>query len=82
MVNPESPDPAWDFDPSIWKVPANLLITVPEHSASASNQERAARQARNVGYPIWKPARVSASVLQKTVSVVIFFIFGSPQDAS
>jgi hypothetical protein len=72
MVNPESPDPAWDFDPSIWKVPANLLITVPEHSASASNQERATRQARNVGYPIWKSARVSASVLQKIVSVVIF----------
>ncbi|KIM72513.1 hypothetical protein PILCRDRAFT_16065 [Piloderma croceum F 1598] len=72
MVNPESPDPAWDFDPSMWKIPANLLITVPEHDASASNQERASREARNVGYPIWKAALASASVLQKIVSAVIY----------
>jgi C4-type Zn-finger protein len=76
MVNPESPDPAWDFDPSVWKIPANLLITVPEHNASASNQERAARgaKARNVGYLIWKSILASASVLQKIASIAVFLI--------
>jgi hypothetical protein len=72
MVNPESPDPTWDFDPSIWKIPANLLITVPEHDTSASNQERATQKARNVGYLIWKSGHASASVLQNIFLAVIY----------
>jgi hypothetical protein len=45
---------------------------VPEHSASASKQERAARKTRNIGYSIWKSAYASALLLQMIVSVVIF----------
>ena len=30
MMGIEELDPSWSFDPTIWSVPENLLITVPE----------------------------------------------------
>ena len=50
MVAAESPDPGWNFDPNVWKVPENYIITVPGNP-EASPKVKTRREPEL--FPIW-----------------------------
>jgi len=74
MVGIEAPDPSWSFDPTIWSVPENLLITVPEDKNLSMSQSDKTPSQNFELVQIWNFAFQIGTTLNRTMAGVQKFV--------
>ena len=79
MVGIEAPDPTWSFDPTMFSVPANLLITVPEDNDTPPFQPELSQSRSIDRFPkwnlwtlIWNTLFVLGSIVAKIILILIW----------
>ena len=74
MVGIEAPDPSWSFDPTIWSVPENLLITVPEDKNLSVSQSDKTPSRNFELVQIWNFAFQIGTTLNRAMAGVQKFV--------
>ena len=74
MVGIEAPDLSWSFDPTIWSVPENLLITVPEDKNLSVSQSDKTPNRNFELVQIWNFAFQIGTTLNRAMAGVQKFV--------